>query len=257
MPTWDSDQYLRFSRERTQPSRDLVARIPLEGAARLLDMGCGPGNSTAELAARFGAAGVTGIDNSPQMLAAAREAHPDLRFISFDMTRDDWSPLGGGYDVVLSNACIQWLPDHARLLPRMLGLLVPGGWLAVQLPLVRRQAMRRILDEASAMPRWSALLADVSVPRALDPGDYFDILAPAASELQIWQTTYYHRMGSLDDVVEWYRGSSLRPYLRALGEREGDAFVGEVRRRAAEAFAPQPSGGYLLPFPRLFMLAQR
>ena len=107
------------------------------------------------------------------------------------------------------------------------------------------------------MPRWSALLADVSLPHALEPGDYFDILAPVASDLQIWQTTYYHRMGSADDVVEWYRGSSLRPYLQALGEREGDAFVAEVRRKVAETLAPQAGGGYLLPFPRLFVLARR
>ncbi len=257
MPIWDSDQYLRFSRERTQPSRDLVARIPLAAPSRLLDMGCGPGNSTAVLAQRFGTAGITGVDNSPQMLAAARETRPDLRFDFFDMTADDWSPLGNGYDVVFSNACIQWLPDHNRLLPRMLGLLAPGGCLAVQLPLVQHQEMRHIFDRLSAMPRWAAALSGIRTPHALEPEDYFDILAPLASDLQLWQTTYYHRMASADQILEWYRGSSLRPYLQRLDAQEGDAFVGEVRHATEQAFRPQTTGDYLLPFPRLFILTRR
>lgn len=257
MPIWDSAQYLRFSQERTQPSRDLVARIPLAAPVRLLDMGCGPGNSTAVLADRYGAAGITGVDNSPQMLAAAREAHPELRFSFFDMTADDWSPLGHGYDVVFSNACIQWLPDHDRLLPRMLGLLAPGGCLAVQLPLVQHQEMRRIFDGVSTMSQWAEALSDVRTPHALEPADYFDILAPMASDLQIWQTTYYHRMASINQVLEWYRGSSLRPYLQRLGTEQGDAFLAEVRRAATQAFTPHANGEYLLPFPRLFLLARR
>lgn len=257
MPVWNSAQYLRFARERTQPSRDLVGRVETDPVRRALDLGSGPGNSTAVVAGRFPGAQVTGVDNSPAMLDSARAAHPELDFREFDLASDNWTPLGSGYDLVFSNACIQWLPDHPALLAKMMGLLRLGGSLAVQVPLVQHQEMQQIFHEVATDPRWADRLAQVQIPRALEPRDYFDILQPLASDLQIWRTDYQRRMRSIDDIIAWYEGSSLRPYLQLLTADDGRAFENRVRELATDRLVPQADGEILLPFPRVFFVAVR
>lgn len=256
MPVWNSNQYLRFSRERTQPARDLAARVTLGPGAQILDLGCGPGNSTRVLAERFADARVTGADNSPQMLERARADHPDLNFIEMDATQD-LSAYDGRFDLVFSNACLHWVPNHQTLIPRLLGLLAPGGQLAVQMPLASQQVMYRdVVWPLAATPRWRERLAAVPPFHTLEPDAYVDLLEAHAPSFELWQTTYFHLLPSHEAVLEWFRGSGLRPYLQALDPADAAAFEADVLARIHRAFAPRAAGGVTLRFPRLFFVAQ-
>ena len=257
MPTWSSEQYLRFARERTRPSRDLAAQVEVPAGGAVLDVGCGPGNSTAVLAERFPGADVTGVDVSADMLARARADHPELRFAELDVT-GDLSALEGRFDLVFSNACLQWVADHHALLPRLMRLLEPGGSLAVQMPLAHRQVMyREVVWPLAESERWRGKLG---VPRAFyvrEPQEYLDILAGCASDVDLWVTTYYHLLDGPEAVVAWFRGSGLRPYLQALELDDAARFEAEVLDRVREVFTPLADGRVPLRFPRLFFVARR
>jgi trans-aconitate 2-methyltransferase len=253
MAAWNAEQYLKYAGERTQPAIDLAARIPVEAPQRVVDIGCGPGNSTEVLARRFPNAHILGVDNSPEMIKAAREAHPQLEFALCDAATG-LEALGTGFDVAFSNACIQWVPDHPALLWRMLALLRPGGALSIQDPMNFEEPIHRIIAEVSC-----AWLAG-RTPRifhTLTPGDYYDLLAESASSFCMWETTYYHTMRSHEDILEWYRGTGLRPYLALLPEADCPAFERDILTRVAAAYPKQKNGGILFRFPRLFMLATR
>ena len=182
---WDSAAYLRFKAERTQPSIDLVKRIDLEQPRKLLDVGCGPGNSTQVLADAFpNALRIIGIDSSPEMIEAAKDDHPDMEFRICDAL--NLPSLGeDGFDVVFSNACIQWVPDHPRLIRDMLALLRPGGMLAVQVPMNYQEPIHRIIGELAASDEWRAELASARIFHTLSQEAYFDILAAEAGQFQI------------------------------------------------------------------------
>lgn len=256
MPVWDSSQYLRFSRERTQPSRDLAARVELPARAEVLDLGCGPGNSTQVLAERFPGAHVAGADNSPQMLARARADHPDLDFVELDVT-EDLTAYEGRYDLVFSNACLHWVPDHRELMPRLLRLLKPGGQLAVQMPLTGHQVMYpQVIWPLVASPRWRDRLGLPPSFHVLEPDAYVDLLESCASSFDLWETTYYHLLDSHGAVLEWYRGSGLRPYLQALSPEDARAFEADVLARVREVHPTRAAGGVTLRFPRLFFVAR-
>ena len=256
MPVWDSAQYLRYARERTQPARDLASRVELPPRAKVLDLGCGPGNSTQVLAELFPTAHVTGADNSPQMLERARADHPDLAFVELDVTWD-LSVYEGRFDLVFSNACLHWVPDHREVIPRLLRLLAPGGQLAVQMPIASKQVMYRdVVWPLVATPRWHDKLAAVPRFHTLEPADYVDLLEACAASFDLWETTYYHLLDSHEAVLEWFRGSGLRSYLQVLSPQDAEAFEAEVLDRIRQAFAPRASGGVTLPFPRLFFVAR-
>jgi trans-aconitate 2-methyltransferase len=253
MAAWNAKQYLKFADERTRPAADLAARIPTDTPRRIVDIGCGPGNSTAVLARRFPEARVLGIDNSREMIDAARAAYPELEFACCDAATE-LETLGTDFDVVFSNACIQWVPDHPALIPRMLGLLRKGGTLAVQIPHNFDEPIHRIIAEVSAT--WLS----GRTPRVfytLTPGEYYDILTAAASSVSLWEATYFHTMRSHEDIMEWYRGTGLRPYLSLLSEAERPAFERDVYERVAAAYPKQKNGDILFRFPRLFLIAVR
>lgn len=254
MAEWDARQYSKFEQERTLPARDLCAAIPLNTAERIIDVGCGIGNSTAVLKARYPDAHITGADMSESMLAAARRDHPELEFIRFDAAKD-FPRLEGGYDVVFSNACIQWIPDHPRLLRNMMGILRPGGVLAVQTPMIDDEPIHRIIVELAGSERWRAHFPQQHVFHNLAQSQYFDELAAISSDFSIWQTTYCHRMPSHQHIMEWYKGTGLRPYLSVLNAADAAAFEAEVLEGVTKAYPVQRSGEIIFRFPRFFFTA--
>jgi len=254
---WDPAQYLRFAGERSRPFGELMARVGAEDPKRVADLGCGPGELTALLAARWPGAEVTGVDSSPEMIEAAR-ACPDpaaarIQFTLGDLR--DWQPAGP-HDVIVSNAVLQWLPDHLAVLARWPALLAPGGWLAVQVPGNFDQPSHQILRDLAASPRWRPLLRGVPLNRqSAEPAQYLDLLARAGCEVDAWETTYQHVLPGDDPVLEWYKGSGLRPVLAALDPPAAAEFVAEYGAAARAAYPRRPYGT-VLPFRRVFVVAR-
>ena len=254
---WSARQYVKFEAERTRPVGDLIARIRCERARRAVDLGCGPGNSTALLQARFPQAAVTGIDDSPDMIAAARERLPQTRFELHDIAA--WSGLAGTVDVILANAALQWVPDHARLLPALLARLTVGGSLAVQMPDNLHEPAHIAMRDVATQARWAGRLAAAARPTDAQHSAawYFDVLSGAAATVDLWRTIYYHVLPDLDAIVEWFKGSALRPFLAPLDEVERRDFLASYREVIAPAYPQRRDGSVLLPFPRLFFVATR
>lgn len=253
MSDWNSTQYMKFASERTQPSIDLINRLDGITPARILDIGCGPGNSTAALAKRFGSSEILGIDYSEDMLRRARETHQELEFRRCSVP-DELSEISGNFDLIFSNACIHWIPDHPALLQSLFAKLNDGGTLAVQIPFIQSAPFYRLLGELVADEKWQKL-ADIRNFHNLMPEEYYDLLGKLSSEFSIWETTYYHTVPSPDGVIEWYMGSGLRPYLDRLDGGEKQEFLTDLSRAVATNFPARPSGSVILKMPRLFFTA--
>lgn len=259
MPSWDPGQYLKFADHRLRPALDLLAQIPLGDPRRVYDLGCGPGTVTRLLAERWPNARVVGIDSSADMLAKARKEAPSVAFEQADIAR--WSPPAPA-DLLFTNATLHWLDDHATLLPRLAAQLTPGGVLAIQMPDNRQSPSHLLMDEAAATGPWHARLAKLrSVYGAMQsPDAYYRMLAPVARHVDLWETTYLHVLpestGGDHPVVEWTKGTALRPYLDALEEPERAAFLAAYAARIAVAYPRQPDGRTLLPFRRIFIVAR-
>ncbi len=251
----DDGQYLRFKQERTQPAIDLAARIPLTGHLRILDAGCGPGNSTRVLAQQFPQADILGVDSSPEMICRAQQDHPDLRFALGDIGSED-GLCGGPFDVIFSNACLQWVAEHTRLLPRLLAQLSPVGVLAVQVPMNYEEPIHRILSGLASDPAWQNKFAQPRRFYTLAPEGYYAVLTAGHAQAELWQTTYFHVMPSHESILDWYRGTGMRPYLEQLSAGDGERFSQQVLERVREAYPVQPDGKILFRFPRLFFLAK-
>ena len=258
MADWDPALYRRFEGERTRPAVELLARVPLDAHAvrHAADLGCGPGNSTELVAARFPAAAVTGIDNSPAMLEAAAKRLPGLRFERADI--GTWVPREAP-QLVFANAALQWLPDQERQLPRLMGLLAPGGVLAAQLPDNLDEPSHRLMRETAAAGPWAATIGDPGAVRAprLPVARVYDLLAPLAASVDVWQTVYQHPVPSARAIVDWLRSTGLRPFLDPLDDAEREAFLADYETRLAAAYPPRADGLRLLAFPRLFFVARR
>jgi trans-aconitate 2-methyltransferase len=256
MRDWNPALYCRFEDERTRPAVDLLARIPLEAPARVFDLGCGPGNSTALLIERYPDADVVGTDNSPAMLKAARERLPGARFELADI--DAWQP-GQPADLIYANASLHWVPGHERLLPRLFANVARGGVLAVQMPDNLDEPSHRLMAETAADARFASHVQNAEGMRAriLSPAAYYDLLAPDAADVDVWRTTYHHRMDGPADIVQWLRGTGLRPFVEALPETLQPAFLHDFEQRIANAYPPRADGSRLLAFPRLFIVARK
>lgn len=255
MSDWNSEQYLKFKAQRTQPAIDLAARLdgaPLE----IVDLGCGPGNSTRVLKNRFPDAHVLGADNSENMLEKARRDNPDLDFALTDIAAD-LSAMNGKFDVVFSNACLQWVPGHAELLPRLFALLRGGGTLAVQIPMNFDEPIHRIITAAAESEKWSAKFPEKRIFGTLAPSEYFDILSALTDDFEMWRTTYCHRMPSVGSIIEWYRSTGLRPYLAALSEEDGAEFIRDIARGLEREYPGQKNGEIIFGFPRFFFIAKK
>jgi trans-aconitate 2-methyltransferase len=252
---WDPAKYLEFAGPRLQPAVDLLARVPLVAPASVYDLGCGAGNVTRLLAERWPAARVTGVDGSPAMLAAAARTAPGIRFVEADLRA--WTAPEPA-DLIYSNAALHWIDDHAALFPHLLRQLGPGGVLAVQMPRNHAAPSHTEMVAAAESGRWRDRLAPLlrRVPVG-PPAAYHDILTSCTSRLEIWETEYLHVLTGENPVVEWTRGSALRPLLEALDEPDRGAFLAEYAARIARAYPPRADRRTLLPFRRLFILAIR
>ena len=255
-PDWDAAQYLRFEDERTRPSIDLLARVPLSDPKRCIDLGCGPGNSTELVAARFPDAVTEGLDSSPDMLEKARKRLPNLSFILGDV--NSWSDATG-YDVIFANAVLQWLPDHEGLFPRLARSLASGGCLAVQMPNNLNEPSHVAMREVAAAGPWAGRLSAAAGERATigSFGDYRRWLIEAGCRVDIWQTTYVHALANLEAIAEWFKSTGLKPYLDRLSAEEQQRFIARYLERIAPHYPVESDGKVLLRFPRLFVVAVR
>ena len=256
MNDWSARQYLKFEDERTRPPRDLLAQVPLARAERVVDLGCGPGNSTELLIERFPDAEVIGLDSSPDMLRQARTRLPKCTFIHGDLAT--WMPEPRT-DLLFGNAVFQWVPDHAAVLPRLLRALPAGSVLAVQMPDNTGEPalalMRKVAERGpfAGHPELNHAARD-DLPT---PADYYDLLRPLSTHLDIWHTVYNHVMAGPEGIVEWFKGSALRPFLDALGSEQRSAFLSDYTAQIAAAYRARHDGKVLLRFPRLFIVATR
>ncbi|MFF5206571.1 trans-aconitate 2-methyltransferase [Streptosporangium sp. NPDC000396] len=249
---WDPTIYGRYADERSRPFFDLVARISAERPAHVVDAGCGTGELTAELARRWPEADVHGFDSSPAMIERA-PAGNRLTFSVDDVTR--WRP-GRPVDVIVSNAVLQWVPEHRELLPRWVDALVPGGWLAFQVP-GNFAAPSHVLVRELCRTKWRDRLGDLVRDTPVgEPGDYLAQLAELGCRVDAWETTYLHVLHGENAVLKWITGTALRPVLDRLTPEEAGAFLGDCAALLEEAY-PRRSYGTVFPFRRIFVVAQK
>lgn len=251
---WDSEQYLKFKTERTQPAIDLVNRINMVNPQKILDVGCGPGNSTEVLYNKYPRAYILGVDKSEEMIEAARAKYPYLDFKVCDASKD-LPELDSDFDIVFSNACIQWVPDHNQLLRNMLNLLNENGILAVQVPMNLNEPIQTALHDLAASEKWRKYIAEPRIFYTLSQSEYYDLLAEIAEEFVAWETVYYHVMKSHDGILEWYRGTGLRPYLNALPDDKKKEFESELLEILVQKYPRQKNGDIIFKFPRFFFIA--
>lgn len=251
---WSPEQYVKFEDERTRPARDLLAQVPLDQARRVYDLGCGPGNSTELLVARFGASHITGLDSDENMLTSARRRLPDTDFVRADL--GTWAPEEPA-DLLYANAVFQWIPDHVEVLTALMDHLVPGGVLAVQMPDNLTEPTHTLMEETGLAGPWSPAFEGGRVKRKPlpPPARYMDALMPKARRVDVWHTVYYHPLANAQAIVEWVKGTGLRPYLDAAGPEHRDEFIADYTARIAKAYPPMADGRVLLRFPRLFLVA--
>jgi trans-aconitate 2-methyltransferase len=256
MEDWSARQYLKFEDERTRPPRDLLAQVPLQNPQLIVDLGCGPGNSTELLVARFPQAQVIGLDSSPDMLRKARERLPNCIFVQGDIAT--WKP-DSNTELIFSNAVLQWLPDHQPVMRCLLEALPKGGVLAVQMPDNTREPGLVFQREVGESGPWrdhpeikAAARKDLSPPEA-----YYDLLKPVCSRIEIWHSVYNHVMPSPQAITEWFKGSSLQPFLSPLDAAARKQFLAAYSEKIVGAYKPRFDGKVLLRFPRLFIIAVR
>jgi trans-aconitate 2-methyltransferase len=254
MTRWDPEQYDRYQDERARPFHDLLGRLPDRGAGSVrtaADLGCGTCALTRTLLDRWPDARVWAVDSSREMLDQAGTVPGRLELVCDDLR--GWTPPDP-LDRIVSNAALQWVPDHDSLLERLVSWLAPSGALAVQVPNNRSEAIYRHLDRLSAEPAWNDRVADLPTPHVEEVGWYHEKLSGLGLEVELWETVYYHPVAGVDGVIEWLKGTSLRPILSRLDEEEAERFLDELRRRAAPAY---PGEVCLFPFRRLFFVARR
>jgi trans-aconitate 2-methyltransferase len=257
---WDPALYLKFGDARLRPGFELLSRIGELPAGPLYELGCGTGVHARAMTARWPGRGLTAIDHSKEMLARAAEESSPILWLEADIAR--WSAPEPGA-LLFSNATLQWLGEHERLFPHLLRQLVPNGVLAVQMPRNFDQPSHRLMRETAAEGPWAErlvpVLASVTVLSAepvMPPEAYYDLLAPLASALDLWETEYLHVLEGENAVLEWVRGTALRPLLEALGGAEREPFLAAYGARLRLAYPRRPNGKTLLPFRRLFMIAR-
>jgi len=246
---WSSTQYLLFENQRNQPAIDLIKRISDFSPDTIVDLGCGPGNSTYLLKKAFPKAGIVGIDNSEDMIRRAHEEHNDLEFIKKDLC-----DLQGQYDLIFSNACLQWVPEHKTLIPKLLTYLNPGGVFAAQFPMNDAEPLYRIIKDVTEEEHWNFRNMEVDYNGFLSPHEYFDLLSSYCNHFQLWETRYYHNLKSHEALVEWVKGTRIRPYLACLDASDKNAFEHEILQRVKETYPVMRNGEVILCFNRFFMI---
>lgn len=254
MQDWSAQQYLKFEDERTRPVKDLIARIALNKPDVIVDIGCGPGNSTEQLQQRWPQAQLSGFDTSADMIEKARARLPDVQFSLQDLTQ--WQ-VPADADLLFSNAVFQWVPDHIAQLQRLLTGLKAGAVLAVQMPDNHMEASHMMMREVAKDSRWIERIGEAARPPMPMVQAYYDALAPLCSQFDIWHVIYNHPLDSHQAIAEWVKSTGLRPFLDPLSAEEQRDYLAEYTERLAEHYPLQVDGRVLLAFPRIFMVAQR
>lgn len=254
MPAWSPEQYLKFADERTRAARDLLQQVPLSAPELVYDLGCGPGNSTELLVAAYPGAKIIGLDSSAEMLAKARKALPQVEFVEGDLQTWHAPPEA---DLLYSNATFQWVPDHITVLQRLLRGMRQGGVLAVQMPDNRSEPSHVAMTEAARGAAYAAKLAGAARAPLASVPTYYDALKPHCSRLDIWHTVYNHPLGGAAAIVEWVKGTGLRPFLAPLSAAEQDDYLSRYQSLISQAYPLQVDGKALLRFPRLFIVAAK
>lgn len=252
---FEAKQYVKFEEERTRPVKDLLAAVPPTPIRTAIDLGCGPGNSTEVLAALAPAASIRGLDVSADMVEAARKRLPQIDFDVADIT--EWDEPGP-YDLILANAVFQWIPAHEPLLLKIASKLAPGGHLAIQMPDNLDEPSHRLMREVASAGPWAEKLKGVGRTQRFDAAHYYALLSPLCSRVDVWRTTYYHplREGAAA-IVEWTKGTGLRPFLAPLDDSEREEYLARYRDALAANYPALDDGTVLFPFPRLFIVATR
>ena len=258
MPAWDPNLYLKYANERARPAADLIAQIRLQTPMSIVDLGCGPGNSTEQLRARWPEAQITGVDNSPEMLAQAKATHPDWQWVLGDI--EGWKPEPA-VDLIFSNAAFHWVPGHATLFRSLIAAVSRGGALAAQMPNNFHSPAHTVMQEValSGDPRWGqALAAAPGTFTVQRPAFYYDVLRKHAARIDIWETEYQHVMDGPKAIFDWIRGTGMRPYLDRLPDDEQrKLFEALCLEGIQEAYRPDDQGKVLFPYRRMFIVAYR
>lgn len=254
MSDWNPELYARFADERARPIVDLMARVPLAAPARIVDLGCGAGASTAPLVARWPEAEVVGIDTSPAMIEEARAKVSGARFEIADGAA--WAP-GAPVDLVFSNATLQWIPDHRALLPKLMGWLAPGGVLAVQMPDNLDEPSHALMRAVAGEAPFAELLTRAAGARTalLSVEETWEVLAPRAATIEQWRTTYVHPLQGAGQIVEMVRSTGLKPFVDPLDDGLRSEFLARYTARVAEAYPATSDGRVMFCFPRRFLVA--
>lgn len=248
--------YLRFRRERNKPAYDLICNIDLERPGRMVDLGCGPGNSTALLRDRWPEAEVVGIDSSASMIGKAKDACPGASFLVMDMC-EDLARLGP-FDLIFANASLQWVSDQGRLLRRMLSLLRPKGVFAAQIPQYDQMPISKVIDDVVSSPEWSGALGEIDPGYHFNPDErYYEWLTGKGIAVQMWATEYYHIMDGHDRIVEMISSTGLRPFLQQLSDEDVPDFIRSITEGLRSAYPFRSDGKVLFPFKRLFVTARK
>lgn len=252
---WQPGTYLQFGDERGRPARDLLMRVPGDTARLVVDLGCGPGNTTRLLRERYTGARIIGVDSSAAMLDRARADGPQAEWVEADIAT--WRP-DARPDLIYTNAALHWLPDHDRLFPQLLDMLPPEGTLAVQMPDNFREPSHTLIADLCRSAPWADRLAELAPgTRVAEPAAYIDRLAPHAQALDLWTTTYWQTLTGPRPVLDWVRGSTLTPILAALPEADHTPFLDALQSGYDRAYPKRPDGTTLFPFRRLFIIARR
>ncbi|MGN0064812.1 MAG: methyltransferase domain-containing protein [Nocardioides sp.] len=253
---WDPQHYLTYADERGRPFVELLARAPAAAPAEVVDLGCGPGNLTALLASRWPGSRVRGVDSSAEMVDAARALPTSVEWGVQDLR--DWLTAvePGTVDVLVSNATLQWVPGHLDLLAPLVGAVRPGGWLAFQVPGNFDEPSHTLRAALAAREPYASHLRDVPVPRAHDAATYLGALQEFGCDVDAWETTYLHVLAGPDPVFTWVSATGARPTIAALPDDLRGRFVAEYKEGLRRAYPPRPDGSVVLPFRRVFVVAQ-
>lgn len=253
---WSASQYLKFEAERTRPSRDLLSQVPLKSPSRIVDLGCGPGNSTEVLAKYYPEARVSGMDSSPDMIEKAKARLPQMEFELGDLkTYAPKEPV----DLFFSNAVFQWVPHDQRIgiMKHLIETLPSGGVFAFQVPDNYHEPSHVSMRETAKEEPWSGALNGGEPARVpfQSPVVLYDELKPLCSDVNIWHTYYQHALDGHEAIAEWLKGSGLRPFIDPLSAEDREQFLKGYLERIAKAYPVQYDGKVLLRFPRLFVVA--